>query len=248
MRRSNGFLHEFTPLRAQIEDVLKELTSQVSQEGLERKMVLGKQLAYLQTRLNSATKMMQTLLSNDEDMANMFLSEKIKGTPRATSQHNEAEMLLEGFMQLLANMSNETAQMRNAIEEIEDYINIHLDNIRNQIMRFNLVMAVLTFAASIAAVIAALFGMNLHLGTIATDPNGFYIVSFIITVVSLLTIAISMIFFKLSYRFPFKINKSGASWGKKKLKKLPEKVISRPHNIDETLIKSSKVHNGKFWV
>ena len=44
----------------------------------------------------------------------------------------------------------------------QDYINIELDNHRNQLIRLDLMLTAATFATGIVAAVSSIFGMNLH--------------------------------------------------------------------------------------
>ena len=47
------------------------------------------------------------VLSSDEDMAGMYLTEKRLGNVRDTADHQEAEILMEGFGKQLQELAND---------------------------------------------------------------------------------------------------------------------------------------------
>lgn len=52
-------------------------------------------------------------------------------------------------------------QVREYIDDTEDYVNIQLDNQRNELIQLQLTLTIASFAISIETAIAGLFGMNI---------------------------------------------------------------------------------------
>lgn len=52
-------------------------------------------------------------------------------------------------------------QVREYIDDTEDYINIQLDNQRNELIQLQLTLTIASFAIAIETLIAGLFGMNI---------------------------------------------------------------------------------------
>lgn len=73
----------------------------------------------------------------------------------------ELEMLLEAyFMQIDATL-NKLTTLREYIDDTEDYINIQLDNHRNQLIQLELFLSSGTVCLSLYSLVAAIFGMNI---------------------------------------------------------------------------------------
>nr|KYP54796.1 hypothetical protein KK1_000996 [Cajanus cajan] len=73
----------------------------------------------------------------------------------------ELEMLLEAnFMQIDGTL-NKLATLREYIDDTEDYINIQLDNHRNQLIQLELFISAGTVCMSLYSLVAAIFGMNI---------------------------------------------------------------------------------------
>ncbi|KAE9467676.1 hypothetical protein C3L33_00405, partial [Rhododendron williamsianum] len=75
--------------------------------------------------------------------------ESIRSTESTTESIEEMEMLLEAYFVL-----------KEYIDDTEDFINIHLDNVRNQLIQFELLLTTATFVVAIFGVVAGIFGMN----------------------------------------------------------------------------------------
>ncbi|PIN15915.1 Magnesium transporters: CorA family [Handroanthus impetiginosus] len=83
-----------------------------------------------------------------------------------TSSHEEnnveeLEMLLEAYFMQIESTMNKLTTLREYIDDTEDYINIQLDNHRNQLIQLELFLSSGTVCVSVYALIAAIFGMNI---------------------------------------------------------------------------------------
>ncbi|XP_050203950.1 magnesium transporter MRS2-I-like [Mercurialis annua] len=104
---------------------------------------------------------------------NWFLSSptigsKISRTSRASvttmqEEHDveELEMLLEAYFMQIDGTLNKLTTLREYIDDTEDYINIQLDNHRNQLIQLELFLCSGTVCLSVYSLVAAIFGMNL---------------------------------------------------------------------------------------
>jgi hypothetical protein len=81
-----------------------------------------------------------------------------------TSWKEEAELLMEAYNSDLKEIECELKNIRNAIEDTNDFINIHLNSIRNRIIKMSLYMEMGTMAIGTGALTAGIFGMNLTHG------------------------------------------------------------------------------------
>ncbi|KAI9196972.1 hypothetical protein LWI28_028667 [Acer negundo] len=73
----------------------------------------------------------------------------------------ELEMLLEAYFMQIDSTLNKLTTLREYIDDTEDYINIQLDNHRNQLIQLELFLSSGTVSLSIFSLITAIFGMNI---------------------------------------------------------------------------------------
>lgn len=73
----------------------------------------------------------------------------------------ELEMLLEAYFMQIDGTFNKLTTLREYIDNTEDYINIQLDNHRNQLIQLELFLSSGTLCMSIYSLIAGIFGMNI---------------------------------------------------------------------------------------
>ncbi|KAH9318331.1 hypothetical protein KI387_020100, partial [Taxus chinensis] len=73
----------------------------------------------------------------------------------------ELEMLLEAYFMQVDGTLNKLTTLREYIDDTEDYINIQLDNHRNQLIQLELLLSSATVVVSIYSLVAGIFGMNI---------------------------------------------------------------------------------------
>ncbi|KAJ6903576.1 magnesium transporter MRS2-2 [Populus alba x Populus x berolinensis] len=73
----------------------------------------------------------------------------------------ELEMLLEAYFMQIDSSLNKLTTLREYIDDTEDYINIQLDNHRNQLIQLELFLSSGTVCLSIYSLVAGIFGMNI---------------------------------------------------------------------------------------
>ncbi|XAR49034.1 hypothetical protein NMG60_11032056 [Bertholletia excelsa] len=73
----------------------------------------------------------------------------------------ELEMLLEAYFMQIDGTLNKLTTLREYIDDTEDYINIQLDNHRNQLIQLELFISSGTVCLSIFSLVAGVFGMNI---------------------------------------------------------------------------------------
>ncbi|KAJ7533576.1 hypothetical protein O6H91_13G055400 [Diphasiastrum complanatum] len=73
----------------------------------------------------------------------------------------ELEMLLEAYFMQIDGTLNKLNTLREYIDDTEDYINIQLDNHRNQLIQLELILSSATVVMAIFSLVAGIFGMNI---------------------------------------------------------------------------------------
>ncbi|KAJ8755665.1 hypothetical protein K2173_022260 [Erythroxylum novogranatense] len=73
----------------------------------------------------------------------------------------DLEMLLEAYFMQLDGTRNKILSVREYIDDTEDYVNIQLDNQRNELIQLQLILTIASFAIAMATLIAGAFGMNI---------------------------------------------------------------------------------------
>ncbi|KAF9688864.1 hypothetical protein SADUNF_Sadunf01G0032300 [Salix dunnii] len=107
--------------------------------------------------------------------------ESMRSSESATENIEELEMLLEAYFVVIDSTLNKLTSLKEYIDDTEDFINIQLkiwvladcavsysywitvqthDNVRNQLIQFELLLTTATFVVAIFGVVAGIFGMN----------------------------------------------------------------------------------------
>ncbi|RWR91211.1 magnesium transporter MRS2-1-like protein [Cinnamomum micranthum f. kanehirae] len=86
--------------------------------------------------------------------------ESMKSSDSMTENIEELEMLLEAYFVVIDSTLNKLTSLKEYIDDTEDFINIQLDNVRNQLIQFELLLTTATFVVAIFGVVAGIFGMN----------------------------------------------------------------------------------------
>ncbi|KAF9679888.1 hypothetical protein SADUNF_Sadunf06G0062400 [Salix dunnii] len=73
----------------------------------------------------------------------------------------DLEMLLEAYFMQLDGTRNKILSVREYIDDTEDYVNIQLDNQRNELIQLQLILTIASFAIAVDTLIAGMFGMNI---------------------------------------------------------------------------------------
>lgn len=113
----------------------------------------------------------------------MYLSEKKAGHPRPIDSHDEIEILLEAYLKQVEEIANVVSIVKHQIQSTEDYVNVILGAKRNQILLFELRIAMGTLGISSGAIIAGLYGMNVP-NYLEGNPHAFAAVASSAVIVS----------------------------------------------------------------
>ncbi|KAG5079792.1 hypothetical protein AAZX31_02G111800 [Glycine max] len=103
------------------------------------------------------------------------------------------EMLLEAYFIVIDNTLNTILSLKEYIDDTEDFINIKLGNIQNQLIQFELLLTAATLVAAVFAAVAGVFGMNFET-TVFDYPSGFHWV-LVITGIACIALYFALLFY-----------------------------------------------------
>ncbi|KAF6162480.1 hypothetical protein GIB67_026318 [Kingdonia uniflora] len=98
--------------------------------------------------------------------------ESMKSSESTSENIDELEMLLEAYFVVIDSTLNKLTSLKEYIDDTEDFINIQLDNVRNQLIQFELLLTTATFVVAIFGVVAGVFGMNFTI-PLFDEPSAF---------------------------------------------------------------------------
>nr|CAB3493281.1 unnamed protein product [Digitaria exilis] len=167
-----------TELETDAYPALDELTSKISSRNLDRVRDELEQLLdddddmadlYLSRKLAGASSPVSGSGGPNWFPASPTIGSKISRASRASAATvhgnendvEELEMLLEAYFMQIDGTLNKLTTLREYIDDTEDYINIQLDNHRNQLIQLELFLSSGTVCLSLYSLVAGVFGMNI---------------------------------------------------------------------------------------
>eukprot|EP00052_Salpingoeca_macrocollata_P027706 m.264352 g.264352 ORF g.264352 m.264352 type:complete len:499 (-) comp22772_c1_seq8:243-1739(-) len=150
-------------LSSAIENLLFELSENVSFGALERLLPLKTSLNSFEVLVFETSGALRDILDDDEIMTNMRLTLKKKQGQLSRDDHTQTELLLESYFHTVDEIHNETKQLSANIKGTEEILAMTADYTRNRIMSLNLFAAAGAFIISTGALVTGAFGMNLDI-------------------------------------------------------------------------------------
>ncbi|KAI4341768.1 hypothetical protein MLD38_026452 [Melastoma candidum] len=153
-----------TRLTSRVQKVRDELEELLNDDGDMAEL-------YLSRKLPAVTSPVSNNGVSDWYLASPTTGSKISKNSKASalSTHDEndieeLEMLLEAYFMQIEGTMNKLTTLREYIDDTEDYINIQLDNHRNQLIQLELFLLCGSMCLSVYSLVAAIFGMNIPYG------------------------------------------------------------------------------------
>ena len=140
-----------------LEMLLHQIEKDPETHGLKRMLAAKKSLLEFEQRVEQVTKVVQHLLANDEDLAELFLT---KPDP-TVEQREQIKLILEAYAADLDEIETETKIFNEMIEDTDQFIGAHLDSVRNEIIKMSLFIELGALVMASGAVVSGIFGMNL---------------------------------------------------------------------------------------
>lgn len=133
-------------------------------------------LSHLQDNTEAISKCIQDIISSDENMLELLLTQKNKlGHLPPNEMHLSVELLLENYYRRYSDISRQCDTHLEDIEGKQELAAISMDNYRNKILNLNLNLSIAQVSLAFGTFFTGAFGMNLLSG-LETLPHVFYIV------------------------------------------------------------------------
>jgi len=157
-------LHCYDPV---ITNVLGDLALvQWQSNAILRLLPLKNALVSFERASDEVLSVLTGLLTSNEDMLELFLTEKRRrhGRLPPLEAHQDCELLLETFHREFSQVKFEAQQLRRKILATEDMVRISMDAHRNRLIQMQAHIAMCSVGVGAATLMTGIFGMNL--------PNG----------------------------------------------------------------------------
>ncbi|KAI8359125.1 hypothetical protein EDC96DRAFT_445565 [Choanephora cucurbitarum] len=155
---------------------LADIEESMNGDKLRDLLQYSKKLSKFEQDALSIRDVLEEVLDNDDDLAAMYLSDKRSGRPRAPSEHEEIELLLEAYYKQTEEIAAKAETLRQHMRSTEEIIQLLLDVSRNSLMWYDIRLTIITLSATVVSGFGAIFGMNLR-NYFEDDPYAFGVVS-----------------------------------------------------------------------
>ncbi|EFH42880.1 hypothetical protein ARALYDRAFT_496668 [Arabidopsis lyrata subsp. lyrata] len=153
---------------------------------------------YLSRKLSSASSPISSVGEPNWYATSPTIGSKISRASRASlatvrgdeNDVEELEMLLEAYFMQIDSTLNRLTTLREYIDDTEDYINIQLDNHRNQLIQLELVLSSGTVCLSMYSLVAGIFGMNIPY---TWNDNHGYMFKYVVSLTGTLCVVVFVI-------------------------------------------------------
>ncbi|KAK9241210.1 hypothetical protein V1525DRAFT_392447 [Lipomyces kononenkoae] len=174
-----------------VTSILADLENNIDREKLRHLLVQSKALAQFLQKATLVRDAINEVLEQDDDLAGMYLTEKLNGIARPHDQHSEVEMLLESYYKHCDEIVQAANITMSNVRTTEEIVNIILDANRNSLMLLELKFTIGALGLGAGALVAALYGMNLK-NFMEDSVVGFWTVSMFASAVVGLIIIIGL--------------------------------------------------------
>ncbi|EPS36926.1 hypothetical protein H072_9478 [Dactylellina haptotyla CBS 200.50] len=174
---------ELKVLQENVVRLLEDLEENIDRDKLRFLLIYSKKLSTFEQKAQLICGAIEEVLEADEDLAGMYLTEKLQGVDRPSEDHSEIELLLESYYKMADEIVQVSGNLVANIKNTEDIVNIILDANRNSLMLLDLKFSIGTLSTGCGAALAALYGMNLK-NFIEESDLGFFGVSGLVVALS----------------------------------------------------------------
>ncbi|XP_042409422.1 magnesium transporter MRS2-I-like isoform X2 [Zingiber officinale] len=186
-------------LEASAYPILDELTCKISSVNLDKVRRLKSTTTRLTASVQKVRDEIEQLLEDDNDMANLYLSRKMATeSPRLDDSQTVNSPFLISKSPKISKASVATNQgsdynveelemlleLREYVDDTEDYINLQHDNHRNQLIQLELFLSACTVSLTFYSLVGGIFGMNIPF---SWNDNHEYIFNWVVTIGGLIS-------------------------------------------------------------
>ncbi|KAI8318845.1 Mg2+ transporter protein [Martensiomyces pterosporus] len=172
-----------------VQNLLAYLEESVDRSKLRELLQYSKKLSRFEQKALNIRDAIEEVLEQDEDLAAMYLTQKLNGSMRATNDHEEVELMMETYLKQVEEIVNHVESVSSHVRTTEDVVNIILDSQRNSLLLLEIRLTILTVGLSTGTFLSGLFGMNL-VNSLENHPDAFFIVS-TIAFISIMALTLS---------------------------------------------------------
>ena len=150
-----------------LSDMMSSMPSQskVTAERLEELRRVKQVLLQLDARAGALRQTLLDILDDDEDVRGMVFidtAENEAGKEMDDAIEEEVENLIEYYLQRHETCHSEAERLLSGARDLEESLSVSLSSRRYEVTRMELTLSIASFATSLGAMVAGIFGMNLQ--------------------------------------------------------------------------------------
>jgi magnesium transporter len=111
---------DFEAVRDPVIRILSELEDDIDREKLRILLVLSKRVSTFEQKAKLVRDAIEELLEADDDLADMYLTEKMHDLVRGEDDHTEVELLLESYTKICDEVAQEASNLVSSIRNTEE--------------------------------------------------------------------------------------------------------------------------------
>jgi magnesium transporter len=111
---------DFEAVREPVINILSELEDDIDRHKLRVLLILSKRVSTFEQKAKLVRDAIEELLEADDDLAEMYLTEKTHDLYRGTDDHTEVEMLLESYHKITDEIVQEAGNLVSGIRNTEE--------------------------------------------------------------------------------------------------------------------------------
>jgi len=152
---------EMVFIRNLVGGLLAELEDNIDHDKFKRLLHYSRRLTSFKNRAKLVEEALEDLLGQDDDLVDMYLTDKKNGIDRELDDHEELEVLLESFSKQVEEIVNEAENIESNVQSTQEIVELILDSNRNSLLALDLKVSIGTLGIGTGALVAGMFGMNL---------------------------------------------------------------------------------------
>jgi magnesium transporter len=138
------------------EQIFHKLQSEkIDDHTFEKLLHLKKRLSKLATKVKDIENGIEELVEDDEELSDLYLGVK------NPSDTEDAESILENALEQVEDVAHKIYELNENIDDTQEILTLKMSNVRNVIIRFDLLLTAATGILAILAVVVGFYGMNI---------------------------------------------------------------------------------------
>lgn len=163
------FQRRFEDLERTSTQMLEKLNEKkLNDKTFEQLLHLKKRLSTLGTHLAEIEEELTELVDDEDDLQEFYLDRQ----EDEEVEIENIESILENALEPIENLTHKTQELEDNIDDAQEILTLKMNNIRNMVIKFDLLLTTIACFFALLAVVTGLYGMNIQ-NHLETNPIAF---------------------------------------------------------------------------